>query len=106
MCGESCARNPPKYSRVSTRINIYENPPVFICARQLVLRRCSVNVNKYTASKLVTLTFEHGRREPSASSSSSAAGPGQGGGVLAASARALVRAGGVYLCGEAGYGAV
>ncbi len=56
-CGRSCARNPPKYSRVSTRINIYENPPVFICARQLVLRRCSVNVNKSTASKLVTLTW-------------------------------------------------
>ncbi len=29
LCGGSCARNPPKFSRVSTRINIYENPPVY-----------------------------------------------------------------------------
>ncbi len=49
---------------------------------------------------------EHGRREPSASSSSSAAGLGQVGDVLAAGARAMVRAGGVHLHGEAGYGAV
>ncbi len=27
QCGGSCARNPPKLSRVSTRINICENPP-------------------------------------------------------------------------------
>jgi len=53
-CGGSCARNPPKFSRVSTRINIYENPPVLYVTWQFVLRRCSVKVNKSTASKLVT----------------------------------------------------
>jgi hypothetical protein len=51
----------------------------------------------------VTLTIEHGgkRRTGSSSSSPSAARPGQVGGVLAAGARALVRAGGVHIRGEA-----
>ncbi len=55
QCGGSCARNPPKFSRVSTRINIYENPPVYYVTCQFVLRRCSVNVNKSTASKTVNI---------------------------------------------------
>ncbi len=89
---------------VSTRINIYEkSASFFMCASQFILSCCSVRINKSTALNWwplpLNMSGEDKQNPPPP--------PQQPGQVkLAACARALVRAGGVHIRGEASGGAV